>query len=599
MTPYQNLLAILDRLRAEAPPGYASYHPPDSNLDAVNAARSRAFLHLYLKVHAGLLTFAEREPFITEGPHDGGVDAYYIDGEAKTIIFLQAKFRTTERNFEEKTIDPEELLAMDINRIIDGEMSSLSGQPYNSKILEMMRQIRSIPDIGRYRYRVIILANVKGVTRQKLDTLTGNLPSEVIDHRDCYSQLVFPLVSGTYFHADELRLAISLSNKSAGAKISYTVTTEFTDCEITVVFVPTIEIARAMLRYRNSILEYNPRSYLGHEGQLVNREIRRSIETRNTNEFALFNNGITILSDETYLNERIGQRGRAQLVLVNPQIINGGQTAYTLSMIYQEYSEAAAVELFESKEVLVKIITFQSATQLEEGKKAALIDEISRATNQQTAVTVADRRSNERAIKSIQARLFDRSGIFLERKRGEFEDGQREGYIQSADIVDRTLFFRAAFAAQGRLPEATKKRLAAKASYAEILNVSDEVFDSYAFAVRVLARYLQRIKRNPLRVTGLVLAKLYLGVAVMSVNGAVANDARIVDDSAAELDRIWSEFETFVGGAEHMGGPFSKASKPIEQHIQRYIKSPTFAADLRRYKTAQAVRSGRNGLTSR
>jgi hypothetical protein len=198
----------------------------------------------------------------------------------------------------------------------------------------------------------------------------------VIDYKDCYTKLVFPFVSGTYFHADELRLAISLSNKSAGAKISYTVTTEFTNCEITVVFVPTIEIARAMFRYRSSILQYNPRSYLGHEGQLVNNEIRRSIETRHTNEFALFNNGIIILSDETYLNERIGRKGRAQLVLVNPQIINGGQTAYTLSIIYQEHAEAEALELFESKEVLVKIITFQSAAQLPEEKKAALIDDI-------------------------------------------------------------------------------------------------------------------------------------------------------------------------------------------------------------------------------
>jgi hypothetical protein len=68
-----------------------------------------------------------------------------------------------------------------------------------------------------------------------------------------------------------------------------------------------------MYKYRNSILKHNPRSYLEHEGQTVNNEIRNSIVERRTNEFALFNNGITLLSDGTFLNERIGQKDRAQL----------------------------------------------------------------------------------------------------------------------------------------------------------------------------------------------------------------------------------------------------------------------------------------------
>lgn len=359
MTPYENLLGVLDNLRFEAPSSYRSYHPTAEEPERLNAARSKALLHLFLKVRFGLLTFLEREVCITEGTDDGGIDAYHIDPDHKTIHFLQAKFRTSEKNFEEKTIDPEELLRMDISRILDGETESEAGITYNPKVLQMANRIRQIGDIGRYSYKVAILANAKGITRQKLVTLTGGFPVELIDYKACYGELLFPLVSGTYYHADELQLSLNLSDKSAGAKISYTVTTESTKCEITVVFVPTLEIAKAMFKYRNSILQYNPRSYLGHEGKGVNNEIRKSIENRSTNEFALFNNGITILSDETYLNERIGQKDRAQLVLVNPQIINGGQTAYTLSIVYREHIDDDVALLFEQKEVLVKIITFE------------------------------------------------------------------------------------------------------------------------------------------------------------------------------------------------------------------------------------------------
>ena len=92
-----------------------------------------------------------------------------------------------------------------------------------SKIQGMVKRICAIEDIGRYQYRVIILANVKGVTRQKLNLLTGGFATEVIDYVKCYKELLFPLVSGTFFTADSLNLSLTLSNKNAGAKISYTV----------------------------------------------------------------------------------------------------------------------------------------------------------------------------------------------------------------------------------------------------------------------------------------------------------------------------------------------------------------------------------------
>ena len=305
---YETLLRIIDQLRAEASEKHsARYLPEESEPEKINSARSRAFIHLYLKVLFGILDFEERERQITDGPYDGGVDGYYIDETTKTIYLVQSKFRMTERNFETKEISLEEILVMDVNRVLTGEECDEKGNQYNRKIKQLQRDVSLLPDVARYSYKIVVLANLKDVSQIKLRQLTGGYAVDVFDFERCYESLVFPVIAGTYFTASDISIPIDLSNKNT-SKISYTVKTKISDCEITVLFVPTIEIAKIMHKYKNSILKYNPRSYLEFEGKSVNGAIRETIMNTNTNEFALFNNGITMLSDETFINEKIGQK---------------------------------------------------------------------------------------------------------------------------------------------------------------------------------------------------------------------------------------------------------------------------------------------------
>lgn len=298
MSKYSILLDILDRLRDESNGTRYSglYAPTTLDQDKINQARSRAFIHLFLKVSFGLLSFDDREHLITDGSFDGGIDGYYIHKEIKTIYFIQSKFRTTETNFETKNISLDEILVMDIDRILKGEDHDTNGNEYNGKIKGMIREIGEVEDIARYRYQVVILANLNKADPDQLRRLTGGYATEIFSYSECYQKLVFPVISGTYFNAADLNIYIDLSNKNAGSKISYTVATKTSECEITVLFVPTIEIAKVLHRYKNSILKFNPRSYLELEGKKVNEAIRETILQTTTNEFALFNNGITMLS---------------------------------------------------------------------------------------------------------------------------------------------------------------------------------------------------------------------------------------------------------------------------------------------------------------
>lgn len=487
MNKFETFINILDVLRKEAPESYKFYHPIESDIQKLNDARSRAFVHLYLKVKFGLLTFSEREKYVTDGTNDGGIDGYYIDEENKTIYFLQAKFRTNSENFQSREIKYEELINMDIDRVTEGHTEYENGVKYNNKIQELIKEFQNIPDMGRYKYEIVIMANTKDVSQNKLKKLAdGNRVSE-FNYNKCYNELIFPIVSGTFYNSSELSIYLNLEDKNS-EDISYSVETEFKDCEISVLFVPTIEIAKTLHKYKNSILKFNPRSYLDMAKGTVNSEIANTVVSKKTNEFALFNNGITALSDETNLNKKIGKVGVGQLILKNPQIINGGQTAYTLSLLYQDVLDGKLdKDIFDKKEVLLKVITFSEENGESNGNKLELIEAISKATNQQTAVSEADRRSNDKVQLELQDLIFKEFGLFYQRKAGEFGEGLRNNYIKRNQIIDRELMLRLILACKGQPSQARSRgatTLFKKENFNKALNDSNKGKE-YVFAYQL------------------------------------------------------------------------------------------------------------------
>lgn len=574
---YEILINILDSIREESKAsGNTRYTPPHSNKDRLNSARSRAYIHLFLKVMFGIIEFKERERWITDDPYDGGIDAYYIEKETRQVFLIQSKFRTTIENFETKDIAFSEILQMDIDRILEGELNDEEGNLYNGKIKQLQREIGQIEDIARYKYRVVILANLKNTPPQKIRTLTGGYNAEIFDFRKSYEKLVFPVISGTYFTASEITIPVDISNKSSGTKISYTVTTKASDCEITVLFVPAIEIAKIMSKYKNSILQYNPRSYLELEGKQVNSAIRTTIEETSTNELALFNNGITIISDETNINERVGIKYQAQLLIKNPQIINGGQTSYTLSKIYEEQKENGDLSIFNNKEILLKVITLVTNTNTR--AKLQLIDEISNATNKQTPVINADKLANDTIHKEIQSILFETSGLLYERKRGEFADGIHSNYIPENQIIERNLFFRLFYCTKGSIDLAVQKRLFQKN---EIKKLSEEDIKSITNIAQAYKFYnwVLLTKSKNTKVSTIEYAKIYISTLIPN------KDKDISDQFAKIVDRIWHALDRKVKNKYPQFMTKRKTNTPNSTQwledfsYRRYFKSNLFPKD--------------------
>ena len=585
MTKFNSLIKILDVIRTEAPKSMPKiYALEETDEEKINQARARAFIHLFLKVSFGLLDFQKREHFITDGSYDGGIDGYYIKEENKTIYFIQSKFRTSSENFESKEIKLSEILTMDINRILDGEDCDEDGNQYNGKIKQLQREVSNTSDIARYSYQVVILANLSSIKPSDLRRLTGGLSCEVFDYSKSYEKLVFPVLSGTFFNASDLKINIDLSNKNAGSKISYKVLTKKGECEITVLFVPTIELGRIMYTYKNSILKYNPRSYLGHEGKKVNDAIKQTIIEKDTNEFALFNNGITMLSDETNINERIGQKNKAQLIVKNPQIINGGQTSFTLSRIYEENVNGDVEHIFQNKEVLLKIITLLTSNEHE--SKLELIEEISTATNQQTPVIVEDRLSNDKIQMAIQKNLFERYGLLYERKRGEFADGIYNKYISENEVIERNLFFRMYCAANGEVSKAMEKKLFLNQTF-NISDLSDfNQLDNTYFGYLSFKR-LSKLRNSNQRVDLPTYAKVY-AMVILHKPMDIKKYELSADLNTHTFISKWKDFiDDYKNKNQNQRQIKNRKTGEIKTNIQvnykEWFDSPRFKKDLLAY----------------
>lgn len=440
---YETLLNTLDKICEEAPDNFVSYKVDKSNIESLNQARSKAFIHLFLKVKCGIASFSGRHNFITDGTQDGGVDAYYIDRENKKILLIQSKFRTTKDNFEKKKITANDLVCMEVQRILKGEEKDSRGNSFSAKIKTFQSEWSKISDQAYYKYCVMILGNLENYTDEQIKRIIDNSDYEVFDFNRTYKELVFPLCSGTYYDPKEIKITIDLVNKEQST-LKQQISTNLGDFPIRVIFVPTKEIGRIMSRYKNAILKYNPRNFLSLSNNKVNRNILGSIINNKSNDFAIYNNGITIIADSFELTESTGTKNVGQIIMQNPQIINGGQTAYVLSKIYEDQKEQDYT-VFDGKEVMLKVIILTSKKDL----NIDFIEQISNATNQQTRVEEADRRSNDKIQLSIEEALFDTFGYFYERKKGEFYNGIDRKYIDKNLVVNRYSLLKAYLAWQG------------------------------------------------------------------------------------------------------------------------------------------------------
>ncbi|WP_270933289.1 AIPR family protein [Falsiroseomonas oryzae] len=167
------------------------------------------------------------------------------------------------------------------------------------------------------------------------------------------------------------------------------------------------------------LLEANVRSFLSSTNK-VNRGIRDTLRT-SPEHFMAFNNGVVMIADEAGY-EATADGGPGIAWLRGVQIVNGGQTT---ASIYFTKKKAADTDL-RSVRVPAKIIILGAGGEDGEAAREALVSNVSRFANSQSAVKVSDLSANRpfhRQLEQLSQSTFCPDGTtrwFYERAAGSY-----------------------------------------------------------------------------------------------------------------------------------------------------------------------------------
>jgi hypothetical protein len=133
----------------------------------------------------------------------------------------------------------------------------------------------------------------------------------------------------------------------------------------------------------DTLFEDNIRLYLGDENE-VNRKILSTAMSKQNSQFWYLNNGITIVCERMSYQPRASE---PRVTMLNPQIVNGGQTSYALF-------EAARGDMSRIHDVKLLLRVIETGDR-------DFTNSVAEATNSQTPIRSRDIRSND----SIQVRI--------------------------------------------------------------------------------------------------------------------------------------------------------------------------------------------------
>lgn len=377
------------------------------------------FIVWFLEAKYGIEVNKGKE-LVTDGPHDKGVDAVYIDDQNQKAYIIQSKYSDRTSSSQNK----EELFhTASIARILcDGDDDYFDGWLKSAR--------RHVQDAVRTAYDRIWLRNYKlemiFVTCHTVsDSLVKDVRREFRKIRDARISVVSRTevlhLAEQYFDGEVPAIEkITIKAADAGSIIFHegnagSLSSYICKCQCKG-FVKQIKNSKIPLEF---FFHRNIRGFLG-ESRPVNADIANTIR----NEPQLFfylNNGITILTTGV-------TKSGASLELLQPQIINGQQTTNVLASHEKSLSASA--------NVLVRVIVLNRVHEYENVRK--LVRKMVKATNWQTAITKADLRSNDPEQIRLQ-RHMDRRGCLYIRKSGPASQFRHHGRKYRATITKERL----------------------------------------------------------------------------------------------------------------------------------------------------------------
>ena len=349
-----------------------------------------------------------------DGQNDGGLDGFYtfvngtlvqedtnllVAGDAPSIDVWLIQAKNT-GGFPEKPLGDLLIVLADLLNFTQ-DYSQLESR-YNDRLINAATCLRrALTELGdrdvqlEFHYRYVTRGDASSApARQKLPAVKGMLSSHFARAREYdlalmgASELLQSVREGNVFRRTLKYQGGQLSSRGC----SYAVLVRIKD------FVDFLSNEEGALNPR--LFEQNVRAYRGDQG--VNQDIRASVKEPHSDiDFWWLNNGVTILSTLVVL-------GTGELVLTNPQVVNGLQTSTVIHGAWDASTD-------DERCVLVKVVQANDQT---------LRNRIIKATNFQNKLPAVALRASD----PLQSRIemyFDSVGLLYERQQNFYRNQGR------------------------------------------------------------------------------------------------------------------------------------------------------------------------------
>lgn len=347
-----------------------------------------------------------------DGPRDKGIDGWYLntDEAEPVLILIQSKDTQAE-------IDDLLKLRHGLQALLDRKQRTSANDEAQTRVADLERRL---PAGLRVQFHIVTSDIAPPSFADDLRTVSENNPTIRILGEDCPCEYDIHDVERL---ANEIRVVDERPIEASFTLGAHDFFTHWTGNFKTVTAtVPANQLVDLFEEHRTNLFRYNPRYYLSPQTS-PNREMRATLLSQDRENFFVYNNGVTAISQSLPDPER-PRSSKDEVVLraANFQIVNGCQTTVTL------HSVGKRVPL-DKVQVLVRIIEAQNY----EG----MASQIARTSNNQNRMRESDLKSTDQLQKRIHGEMERESPPwFYEYKRGvwatEYKTkDRREPYLAS------------------------------------------------------------------------------------------------------------------------------------------------------------------------
>lgn len=356
---------------------------------------------------------------ITEGGDDRGIDAVHIQNTQDKKVVHLFQMKTYEKFDKAKK---KEFPSNETDKILSfiGDLLSKPGNMQdtcNALLYSKVEDIWDALEEDTYDFEIHLCSNGLKLAPKKLEAFKQSLKQ----------YQVFSVIEHDLETLAKIELGSHRSNRSLQIRLLEEQNFERSDGYMRGLigsvnaseFVSFLENEVCPGQIDETLFEENIRLYLGEKND-VNTKILQSALSDNPVEFWYLNNGITIVCDSYKYQPKLAN---PVVAIDNPQIVNGGQTSFSLF----EAKKRDALKTPNIK-VLVKII---------ETKDNIFRNKIAEATNSQTPIRSRDLRSNDIIQLKLEEVLASK-GYYYDRKKNQHSDkpySQRIDALKAGQVI--------------------------------------------------------------------------------------------------------------------------------------------------------------------